>query len=65
MKRDKVVLRVILIVIVLMSLASSIDWGDVWYRVWDVTVSILLCIWIWTVDIYYPENKKISDEELH
>ena len=58
MKKDKLVLRLFLTFVVIMSLALSIDWGDVWCRIWDVAVSILLCMWIWTVDIYFKKDEE-------
>ena len=55
--KDWNVLRMFLTLMILVSLCGSIDWGDVWFRVWDILVSLLLLIWIWTVEIFTNEEK--------
>ena len=51
MKKDKLVLRLFLTLVVIVSFTLSLDWGDIWCRIWDMVVSIILCAYIWTVEI--------------
>lgn len=55
MKKDKLILRMFLTLVIVVSFTLSLDWGDVWCRVWDMVVSIILCIYIWIVEIEYKE----------
>lgn len=53
MRKDKWILRLFLTLVIVASFTLSLDWGDVWCRVWDAIVSILLILYTWTVEIEY------------